>query len=529
MKEIKSKYQEGTLTIYLSGYVDSTNAAQLGKILFDKVDETKPEKLVIDASELEYISSAGLRTLLRLRKRFKNFRITGVNTEVWEIFEMTGFIQIMDVEKAYRTVSIDGCEEIGRGANGSIYRIDGDTVVKVYHNPDALDEIKHEREVARLALVLGIPTAISYDVVKVGNSYGSVFELLNATSFSKILASDPEKMDWCVSEYVKLMKKIHNTLVPEGMLPDLRETVISWVEFIQDYIPEEEGKKLMSMTLAIPEDDHMVHGDYHTKNVELAGDEVLLIDMDTMAVGNPIFELASMYNAFIGFGETDHTKVKEYHGFDYEVAGTFWNKVLRAYLNTDDEEFIKEVENKARIIGYTRMIRRQIRRGLHETEEGKRAVEHWRKELIELIDVTDSLCFDLKEITVGADAANLGKVMKFVSDRLEEVGCPLRSKMKIEVSVEEVFVNIASYAYEGESGDVSLRLEVEGNPPTAVLTFKDCGKPYNPLAKEDPDVDLPADEREIGGLGIFLIKKSMDQIHYEYAEGQNILEMRKEI
>ena len=108
---------------------------------------------------------------------------------------MTGFTELMTVEKAYRRVSVDGCEIVGEGANGTVYRIDGDNVVKVYKDANALDEIQKERELARLALVLGIPTAISYDVVRVGDSYGSVFEMLDARSFSKILAEHPEKME----------------------------------------------------------------------------------------------------------------------------------------------------------------------------------------------------------------------------------------------------------------------------------------------------------------------------------------------
>ena len=260
-------------------------------------------------------------------------------------------------------MSVEGCEEIGRGANGTIYRIDMDNVVKVYNNADALEEIQHEREVARTDLVLGIPTAISYDVVRVGESYGSVFELLNARSFSKILATEPEKMDWCVKEYVELLKKIHGTEVPEGELPDIRETVISWGEFMQDYLPEEAGKKLLAMIKAVPEDHHMIHGDYHTKNVELTDSEVLLIDMDTLAVGHPVFELASMFNAYIGYSELDPSIILKFQGFDHETAKTFWEKTLALYLGTEDPEKIRSVEDKARIVGYTRMIRRSIRRG----------------------------------------------------------------------------------------------------------------------------------------------------------------------
>ena len=210
------------ITISLSGRIDSNNAAETEQQL--RAQLTQPgAPLVLDAAGLQYISSAGLRVILRLKKSNPELSIVNVNSEVYEILDMTGFTEMMHVEKAYRVVSVAGCEEIGRGANGSIYRIDQDNVVKVYNNADALTDIRHEREVAKLALILGIPTAISYDVVRVGDSYGSVFEFLNASSFSKILANEPEKLDWCVQEYVKMLKTIHETVVPKGKLPDMKD------------------------------------------------------------------------------------------------------------------------------------------------------------------------------------------------------------------------------------------------------------------------------------------------------------------
>ena len=382
-----------TITIPLSGRITSDNAADVEKDALAQLEGSGAGSVTIDASSLEYISSAGLRVLLRLKKTYPGFRIVNASSEVYEILEMTGFTEMMTVEKAYRTVSIEGCEEIGRGANGTIYRIDKDNVVKVYNNPDALDDIKHEREVAKLALILGVPTAISYDVVKVGESYGSVFELLNARSFSKILSKEPDKLQWCVDEYVKMLKKIHETVVPEGKLPDMKDTADGWADFMKDYLPEEPWKKLVSLIHAIPHDDHMMHGDYHTKNLELQNDEVLLIDMDTLAVGHPVFELASMFNSFIGYSEYDHEIIKSFQGFDWETGNKFWRMSLAQYLGTDDEDRIREVEDKARIIGYTRMIRRSIRRKGLESEKGKAEIELWKKELLELLDRTDTLLF----------------------------------------------------------------------------------------------------------------------------------------
>ena len=516
------------ICLKLSGRIDSNNASAVEQSLRAQLPEGA-RAVTLDAAALEYISSAGLRVILRLKKNIPDLRIVNVNSEVYEILEMTGFTELMTVEKAYRVVSIEGCEEIGRGANGTLYRIDQDNVVKVYNNADALADIQHEREVAKLALILGVPTAISYDVVKVGESYGSVFELLNARSFSKIIATEPEKLDWCVKEYVEMLQTIHGTVVPKGKLPDMRETVIGWAKFVQDYLPEDAGKKLVSLVEAVPQDDHMIHGDYHTKNLELQNDEVLLIDMDTLAVGNRIFELASMFNAFIGFAECDHEIIQHFQGFDFETAQTFWHKTLAAYLGTNCEAKIREVEDKARIVGYTRLIRRSIRRKGLEDAQRRQEIEHWKAELLELLDKTDTLLFSLNELVIEAAPENLPDVQDFVSERLEAADCPIKQQTQIGVAVEEIFVNIASYAYHPEKGTATVRVEVTEEPVTVTITFIDHGIPYDPLSKQDPDVTLPADAREIGGLGIFMTKKLMDDVAYEYRDGKNILTLKKNL
>ena len=516
-------------TVALSGRIDSNNASQVEQDILAQLPADGSVSVVLDAEKLEYISSAGLRVILRLKKKYADLRIINVNSEVYEILDMTGFTEMMPVEKAYRVVSVEGCEEIGRGANGTIYRIDQDNVVKVYNNADALADIQHEREVAKLALILGVPTAISYDVVKVGESYGSVFELLNARSFSKILANEPDKMDWCVQEYVKMLKTIHGTLVPAGKLPDVKETALGWARFMQDYLPKAAGEKLLSLVEAVPHDDHMIHGDYHTKNLELQNDEVLLIDMDTLAVGHPIFELASIYNAFVGYTETDPEIIKKFQGFDAETGRTFWRKSLSAYLGTSSEIKLREVEDKARILGYTRMIRRSIRRKGLETERGRAEIEHWKKQLLELLEKTDTLVFSPNELELEAVVDNLPEVQSFVEERLEAADCPMKAQMQISVAVEEIFVNIANYAYKPDKGKAIVRVEVTDKPVAVAITFVDHGVPYDPLAKVDPDVTLAAHEREIGGLGIFMTKKIMDDVAYEYRDGQNILTLKKNL
>ena len=133
----------------------------------------------------------------------------------------------------------------------------------------------------------------------------------------------------------------------------------------------------------------------------------------------------------------------------------------------------------------------------------------------------------MEKITVDATVENLQTVIDFATEQLETRDCPMKTSMQLELVIEEIFVNIASYAYHPEIGLATFCIEFEENPAAVKMTFLDKGKPYNPLEKDDPDTTLDIDERDVGGLGIFLVKNNVDEISYEYADGKNILRMKK--
>ena len=133
----------------------------------------------------------------------------------------------------------------------------------------------------------------------------------------------------------------------------------------------------------------------------------------------------------------------------------------------------------------------------------------------------------MQELNIEAKVENLDKVIAFVDEEIDKLECSQKIRVQIDVAVEELFVNIAHYAYRPDVGPATVRVEVEKDPPAVSITFIDHGIPYDPLAKEDPDITLSAEERSIGGLGIFMVIKSMDDIDYEYKDGQNILHIRK--
>lgn len=375
------------MTVKLTGRIDSSNAAATEAKINEQIVGLDGE-LVLDATDLEYISSAGLRVILRLKKANGSTKVINCKSEVYEIFDMTGFTEMMDISKAYRKISIDGCEVIGEGANGIVYRTDPDTIVKVYKNPDSLEEIHNERELARKAFVMGIPTAIPYDVVQVGDLYGSVFELLNAKSFAKLIIAG-EDVDELARQSVEILKAMHKTMLKDGELPSKKAEAIVWAEYVKPYLPEEIGAKLVDLFKAIPETNNMIHGDYHIKNIMRQGDENLLIDMDTLSLGHPVFELSQMYLAYIGFGETDHDCITRFLNIDYDTAVSFWNSSLKYYFDGKDEAFIKGAVIMARIVGYTRLLRRTLKRSPEKTE----IIDNCKKQLCELVPTVDKLYF----------------------------------------------------------------------------------------------------------------------------------------
>ena len=388
---ITYRIDKDILYVALEGRIDATNAAEAEQKIIAIKNDNKGKHTVIDADNLEYISSAGLRVILRLRKEEPKLAIINVAPEVYDIFDMTGFTDMVTIEKAYRRMSVEGCEFIAKGANGAVYRYDDETIIKTYYAKDALPEIKQERENARRAFVLGINTAIPYGIVRVGDGYGTITELLNASSVTKLIRENPDDMSLAAKYYVDMLKSIHAIETEDGTVPDMRQTALEWADFVAEHIPEEQGKKLRALIEAVPKQNTLMHGDYHTNNIMVQNGEPLLIDMDTLCMGHPVFELGSMFNAFVGYSELDHQNMVDFFGYSYETAGRFWNMALKMYLGTEDEAVCRSVAEKAMIIGYTRMLRRAVRRPNEADSPAK--IARCKEMLAELLEKTDSICF----------------------------------------------------------------------------------------------------------------------------------------
>ena len=388
---ITYRLDNNIIYIAIEGRIDASNATIAEEKIFNIKNDNNDKYLVIDADKLEYISSAGLRVVLRLRKEEPKLAIINVAADVYEVFDMTGFTDMVTIEKAYPKMSTEGCEFIAKGANGAVYRYDDETILKTYFAKDSLPEIKQERENARRAFVLGINTAIPYGIVRVGDGYGTVTELLSATSVTKLIRKNPEDLTLAAKYYIDMLKSIHAIEAEYGELPDMKDIALSWAEFVAPYIPNEQADKLHSLIEAVPKRNTLMHGDYHTNNIMVQNGEPILIDMDTLCMGHPVFELGSMFNAFVGYSELNHQNMMDFFGYSFETAGKFWKMALKMYLGTNDESICQSVAEKAMIIGYTRMLRRAIRRP-NEAESPAKIARC--KEMLEiLLAKVDALTF----------------------------------------------------------------------------------------------------------------------------------------
>jgi len=385
------KVDNNTLIIYLEGKIESCNAKNVEEEIDNIISNNKFENLILDAEKLIYISSVGLRIILRLKKQYNSLTVQNVSTDVYEIFDMTGFTQMIDIKKAFRKMSVDGCQIIGKGAKGTVYRYSPDTVIKVFNSLNSIESIENEIKLARKAFVLGIPTAIPFDIVDVDGLLGSVFELLDAKSYSQLLAENPDSFDKYANEFAQLLKLIHGTDVSNENMEDVKDTIYKWLEVSKKYLEEDIYNELEAKLKEVPDTTNMLHCDFHTNNVMMQNGETLLIDMDSLCHGHPIFELANVYITYVGFGLIAHSFIENFIGISYEKTTEFWNKTLHFYFSDKNDDEINEIEKKIKVFAYLRLIRHIERR--EKSEEGKKVIAYCANEVKSLLKECDNLYF----------------------------------------------------------------------------------------------------------------------------------------
>ena len=346
------KLEKDVLTISLEGELNSVNSESVGEEI-DKIIEDKTFKsLVLDFDNVSYISSAGLRIILKLKQRYDDFSVINASLEVYDVFQMTGFTSMMSIKKALRKIDLTGAEIIGDGFFSTVYRLNKDTIVKVFNRTSDPEQIERELRLAKEAFVLGVPTAISFDVVKVGNKMGVCFEMLDCMSLKTAVLTQKGKYKEYLEKYAALLKKINTTECFNPLIPDIKENSLKKVEAIKPYLEEMYYLKAKALMESIPDRKTFVHGDCHFKNIMVQGDDLLLIDMDTLSVGHPIFELAAIYAPYCAFNEDDPGNSERFFGISDEEGRKLYNETLNLYFGKDDPV----IKDKIKVVAYIHMV-----------------------------------------------------------------------------------------------------------------------------------------------------------------------------
>ena len=321
---------EGEATLTLCGRLDTAVSSQVSADINQLLATAGTiQHLTVDAGQLEYISSSGLRILLMLAKRFKQFRITEVNPEVYDVLSMTGFTKMMTVERALRQLSVDGCEVIGVGGVGTVFRLNDDTIIKVFREGTTMDEVRKEITMSKEAFVMGMPTAISFDMVRVGSQYGLVYELLHAQTLSACLKQSPERVDELARKYAGLFRQMHAIQVPaDSSVPDALEHERNQVLHIRRYFPQEKIDLLLQLLDTVPASNSLLHLDLQAKNAMIQNEELMLIDMGEVGYGHPILDLAHAYSAMVSL-VGDYDKII---GIPRELGTELWNRAIDYYF-----------------------------------------------------------------------------------------------------------------------------------------------------------------------------------------------------
>ena len=332
---------ENVLVLSASGRIDSNNATLFEAGLMAQLDMHPGLSVEFDASGIEYISSAGLRVFLKMHKKLKgNLVIDNVKNEVYSIFETTGFTRMIDVRRGMRNIgSVLRLKPLGVSFNGRSYKLSEDELVKVYKSSVDLSEIQKERELAQEAMILGVPTAIPYDVVKCGdqNYYGVIFEAMkSADSMAEVISKDRSKLEPLARRLGALVRELHSLNPDKDVFPNIKERYKGWINMAGNKLPADKKRDMRALIEAMPESDTYVHGDIRIDNVMVLGDELILTDMSESGYGHRIFDLQGLYASLIEMEKETPYYTSTNYGLSQDDCRRIWEVFYKEYMGDTD-------------------------------------------------------------------------------------------------------------------------------------------------------------------------------------------------
>lgn len=373
--KLEKTSDDAHMTVALTGRLDATTAPVLGELVDSELEGIA--ELVLDFDGLDYVSSAGLRVILKAQQKMSaahgSMVVKNVSQAIAGVFEMTGFDSLLTYERKLRQLSVAGLEMIAKGANGECYKVDDETVLKLYF--DYIDEASaaKEKKLAKKAFVAGVPTAISYDVVACGNRRGVLYELLKADTLAKYIKKNVHRLDVVVEMYVGFCRQIHAIAGDPNTFPDAVTLACGYVDAC-DVFNDRQRAAVKDRLLRAERKNTLIHWDLHPGNIMMQGDSPCLIDMGDMAIGTPYFDLGQIkqvlhYYAGLGL-------CQKIIGLDDAIALRVWPMFVARYFSNPSPDELAAIEEN---INFYRAIKNVF---LYLSGSGGEAMRSRRKGFI---------------------------------------------------------------------------------------------------------------------------------------------------
>ena len=349
-----SQQKSGTaLILALSGKLDVSTASQFeAALVLDGITD-----LTIDLDGCAYVSSAGLREILRARKQMAaqngSMVLINVHRDVVGVLEMTGLTKLITIKPKPREISIDGLEFISAGVCGECFRLDRETIVKLYNEGIEPHIAEKEKTYAQAAFVMGIPTAISYDVVRCGTRTGVVYEMLDAQLFSAVIRNDLANLEQHARMLADIAATVHATEADPTIFPDIKNNFRQYIRQMDFFLSPQEIAFLLEKLESIPDAGNCVHFDLHTSNIMIKGGEPIIIDMGDLSRGSYLFDIGVLCTIY-GYPELAiselATKIPSDKGF------VLWESFLKAYFANKPQQELDFFRSNMAFLASLRLI-----------------------------------------------------------------------------------------------------------------------------------------------------------------------------
>lgn len=350
--EIQSNNNNGQLTIAISGRIDAAEAQDMQKKLMAIIDEQdRVDSLVIDATKMSFISSMGLRVMLMLKKKIDDMRIIGVSADVYNVFTITGFHKILTVEKALPNVSVEGCPKVN-GKN-DVYQLTEDTVLKVFPEGTSKEDVDHEVAMAKEVFVLGVPTAMAFDIVMVDGRYGLIYESTTPMSIKAVALG-------------KMLRNLHDQKIDpeEGTFVYGHNEMKKRIQALEPYLGDDAVGKLQQMMKVLPDATSLLHGSLTLDCIMKQNNEAIFTDMGRVCFGHPVLDFACLYASF-----------------SEEQKGEYFDMLLDEYFDMESDETIKRNRENIVILSAVFEFTRLLENGASSPEMIETAKERFKERI----------------------------------------------------------------------------------------------------------------------------------------------------